>query len=196
MSIFRRLSLGLMGGSSSSSADTDEAPRSPHRHRHSLHRAQKNYDVSPTGGNRPISITADPRVKFAPDVPPRDPAHTLDAHQHHHRSSHHRSDGSERPRRHRSRSDADPAPRKRSRSRRRRSEIPADLEPVSPIEVLAPPSAPIPISAHAINSNRFSGSPPSGSSMGIIISGHRHRRGSSGVCSSPACPALHVLTPL
>lgn len=184
------------GSSSSSSADTDEAPRSPHRHRHSLHRAQKNYDVSPTGGNRPISITADPRVKFTPDVPPRDPAHTLDAHQHRHRSSHHRSDASERPRRHRTRSDADPAPRRRSHSRRRRSEIPADLEPVSPIEVLAPPSAPIPISAHAINSNRFSGSPPSGSSMGIIISGHRPRRGSSGACSSLVCPALHVLTPL
>lgn len=212
MSIFRRLSISLMGGASSSG---DDEPRTPsHRHRHSLHRPQKNYDVSPTGGNRPISITADPRVSFGPDVPPRDPSRVLDGPTpppphpppplppQPHRSSHHRhhrSDAGERPRKHRPRSDGDPArPPRSSRSRHRRSEIPADFEPVSPIEVPTPLSAPIPISASNSNSNsnRIAASPTGGSSMGIIISGHHKRRGSGAFPSPPACPTWRVLTAL
>lgn len=215
MSIFRRLSISLMGGASSG----DDEPRPPHRHRHSLHRPQKNYDVSPTGGNRPISITADPRVSFAPDIPPRDPSRTISGptppppqpsppprppHNHHHHHHRHRSDTGERPRKHRTStstrarplSEGDPAPRRR----RRRSEIPADLEPVSPLEIPTPLSAPIPIRAPRAaaafddDSPRIAASPTSGSSMGIIISGHHKRRGSgasfpspSPACASPAC---------
>lgn len=59
MSAFRRLS--FVGGSS----DDSEELR-PHQHRHPhLYRHKKDYSVSPTGGNRPISITADPRISSA-----------------------------------------------------------------------------------------------------------------------------------
>lgn len=63
MSAFRRLS--FVGGSSD---DTEEDRRqSPHRHPH-LHRRKKDYSVSPTGGNRPVSITADPRLPAPPPL--------------------------------------------------------------------------------------------------------------------------------